>query len=131
MFTPWLIGVLAATAFSVVQDSGTVPVDPIIQTADPDAMGRCLNGLAGFRRVQVRCVVDGEGLGRDCEVLNPTPAVMRREYVFQCMASKIRFTYPDGSPAEGVTVHINLGGRTVLGEGELDRERRAASQPDQ
>lgn len=100
----------------------------LLGTHDETAMGRCLDGMVGFSDVQMRCVINAEGQATNCEILNPTPRIMRREYVFQCMASKMHFTFSDGSSTEGQTVTFGLGGRTVLSEEELRRER-AAGQP--
>ncbi len=125
-----LIGAFAALAASAPQEATQAPARTIVQSFDPDAVGRCLNGLARVRDVRMRCIVDDQGRGRLCEILNPSPAIMRREYVFQCMASRIRFNYADGTPAVGEEVFLNLGGQTVLDESELRREREAQGRSD-
>lgn len=58
--------------------------------------------------VRLECVVGPTGARERCEVLNPTRAAQRHEAVFQCMASHFRWTYADGTPAEGRTVRTTL-----------------------
>lgn len=103
------------------QDLEPQPLE-IVQTADDDAMERCLQGIAGFS-LTMQCRVDAEGRGQECEVQNPTAASRRNNRTFQCMASNMRFHYSDGTPAEGELVEFRLGGSTVLDEGEYARYR--------
>lgn len=99
---------------------------PVLQSSyDREDLAGCLDGIAGITGVTMQCTVDAEGRGRDCQIQNPTPAVMRREYVFQCMASRMRFSYDDGSSPEGAAVRFRLGGRTVL----KDEDRQPPSRP--
>ena len=112
------------------QEMEARPVE-IVQTADHDAMERCLQGIAGFN-VVMQCRVDAEARGQGCAVLNPTAASRRNDRIFQCMASKMRFHYADGAPAQGQVVQFRLGGQTLLGEGEYARhrnERRRRQRP--
>lgn len=116
----WMVHGLPAQA------AETQPLE-IVQTLDHDAMERCLQGIAGFS-LTMQCRVDAEGRGQDCEVLNPTAASRRNDRTFQCMASKMRFHYSDGTAAEGALVEFRLGGQTVLGEGEYARHRNERRQ---
>lgn len=108
------------------QDADNRPRE-IVRTADHDGMERCMQGIAGFS-LTMQCRVDAEGRGRDCAVRNPTAASRRNDSTFQCMASKMRFHYSDGAPAEGEYVEFRLGGRTLLGEGEYARRRNERRQ---
>ena len=103
------------------QEAEEQPLE-IVQTVDHDGMERCLQGIAGFS-LTMQCRVDAEGRAQGCEVQNPTAASRRNDRTFQCMASKMRFHYTDGTPAEGELVEFRLGGQTVLGEGEYARHR--------
>ena len=98
----------------------------IIRSIDHGA-DRCLNGLVGFS-LTMRCKVGAEGRADDCAVLNPTAATRRNDRVFQCMAAKMRFTYPDGSAAAGRTVQFRLNGRTWQTDVEYDRARNGQPQ---
>ena len=99
----------------------------IVRTVDRDGLERCMRDIAGFS-LAMQCRIDAEGRGRDCQVLNPTAATRRRDRVFQCMASQMRFHYADGAPAEGELVQFRLGGQTLLGDGEYARARNAQRQ---
>ncbi|GAA0643297.1 hypothetical protein [Brevundimonas lenta] len=125
MIATWIIAALAVLAAPAWQDDAVPERSVQVRTVDEVAAGRCLNGLVGIRGVQMRCVVDAQGRPSDCEILNPSPAITRRASVFRCMASKMQATYEDGTPAEGQTVFLNLGGRTYLSSEELRRDREA------
>lgn len=110
------------------QDQGTaadLEFAPLVQTIDSAAAGRCLNGLVGFSGVRLQCVVDADGTPGQCELINPTRTVQRYERVFRCMASRMKVTYADGSPAVGRTIEVSLGGKTAMSDDEYQRLRNA------
>lgn len=115
------IGLFAGLLAGAFQEEPQAEAPVLRSSYDTDSLGACLNGVAGITGVIMQCTVDAEGRGRNCEIQNPTPAVMRREYVFQCMAARMRFSYDDGSSPEGVSVRFRVGGRTVL----KDEDRQA------
>jgi hypothetical protein len=119
----WLVGslitVLMASPIMPRQDVGTA--QPVVISQDRSAAARCMrNGPHGFRNVRMTCTLDAEGRPSDCELVNPTPALARRERVFQCMASHIRWGRPDGQSPAGAVVRITLGGTTTWDWTEAD-----------
>lgn len=120
--------ILLILAVAGFQEPAESPRATLSMTSDPDVAGRCLNGMAGFSGVRMRCMIDDEGRGRDCVVANPNPRIMRHERVFQCMASAMRFSMSDGSSPGGQRVEFGLNGRSVLSEEELRQHRAQTRQ---
>lgn len=84
----------------------------VMQNIDRRAAERCIGNLVGITGVRMQCTVAEDGSATDCEILNPSPAVLRHQRVFHCMASHMTFTYRDGTPAAGYRVRLNLGARS-------------------
>lgn len=127
-----IAAILANLFLLAGQDVADSDTRVLQSTSDSVAMGRCLNGLAGARNVQMQCTVGAQGRPERCVITNPSPAVMRNERVFQCMASRMQFSYSDGSSAEGEIVQLQLGGQTILSEEKLRQaERRQRDEEEQ
>lgn len=105
----------------LAQDGGRAITSTVVNQR---AASLCLNGMVRFNNVRLLCRIDGEGRPGQCEIIDPTPALQRRERVFQCMAAQMRFTYEDGAPATGEEVEVVLGGQTTLTEDEYQRLRQ-------
>ena len=86
----------------------------LVQNVNERAAGRCVGNLVGISGVRMQCVIAEDGTARDCEILNPSPPVLRHQHVFHCIASRMTFTYPDGTAAVGESVTVNLGARLNL-----------------
>ena len=92
----------------------------INQSIDQRGANRCVGNLIGISGVQMRCTVAQDATARNCEILNPSPAVLRHQGVFHCIAARATFTYADGSPAVGEEVFLNLGARLDLNGPDRD-----------
>ena len=81
---------------------------------DDAAYERCAGGLVGFRNVSVQCIVGANGTLEQCEVQSTNRSVLRYRERFQCMASAVTMTHPDGTPAVGTSVDIRFDYATSL-----------------
>lgn len=84
----------------------------LVQTVDADAYGRCVGSLVGFSNVPIQCTVSEDGSLRACELTTQNRGILRYKRRFECMASAITVSYPDGAPAVGRTVSVRLSAYT-------------------
>lgn len=92
----------------------TVSEAGLVQTVDTNAYGRCVGGLVGFTNVPIQCTVSEDGSLTACQLNTRNRGILRYKRRFDCMASAITVSYPDGAPAAGRTVSLRLSAYTAF-----------------
>ena len=106
---------MAAGGFALAAAS-SAQEPPLTRAVDTQAYMRCVGPMVGFRNVGVRCVVGPDGRLEACRVLSNDRRVLRYRRRFECMAGTVTVTLPDGSPAVGRSVQLNLNASSIFSE---------------
>lgn len=120
-------------ALLVGQETPPAAADPVddgerlTRVVNASHVSQCMRSMVGFRNVPVRCTVDQDGALQDCELLTSNRTVLRHSDRFLCMAGGIRVYLPDGSPAVGRTVRLNLNGSSPLSDDPRPELRSSGS----
>lgn len=106
----FVIGLQDPAAASPVE----APAPELTRIVDARAAARCMGGLVGFSNVPVRCTVASDGSMRQCELPTENRSILRYRRRFECMAAATRVYGPDGAPAVGAVVRVDLNGASVF-----------------
>ena len=109
-----LLGFVMGVQEPAATAAAEAPAPELTRIVDAPAAVRCMGGLVGFSNVPVRCTVAADGSMRQCELLTENRAILRYRRRFECMAAATRVYRPDGTPAVGEVVRVNLNGASVF-----------------